>query len=108
MDADGGVAGSLGWQGPGDRKGRDGVNPSSTLRRVNALGASCIPLCRHGACPHATLAVAGTLSQNAPLSSRLGERQAPFLRSRSHTGGNAYATLSSPGGDPTKTAYAVS
>jgi hypothetical protein len=38
---------------PGDRKGRDGVNPSSThLSTHNAQ------MCRRGACPLATLAVA--------------------------------------------------
>ncbi len=47
---------------PGDRKGRDGVNPSNTHLRVARE-----KMCRRGACPLATLAVVGSHATHSAL-----------------------------------------
>jgi hypothetical protein len=54
------------WDGDGARKGRDGVNPSTTH-----LSVSPDKMCRRRACPFAPLVGAGAQSQNVLFSSRL-------------------------------------
>jgi hypothetical protein len=50
----------------GDRKGRDGVNPSTTH-----LHGAHGKMCRRGACPLATLAVAGSHATSRAVKFRL-------------------------------------
>jgi len=56
--------------GENDRKGRDGVNPSSTQRRFNTPRISECRGVDEVACPLATLAVVLATAPLAPISSR--------------------------------------